>query len=380
MNATIKNSILFLGLAVAGLSTKAQERSHFYTNLLNPFLVNPAMAGSQDNINAMFNARTFIGGIDASPRTLNFGLHSPGANNTGLGVKLISDWRGAFQTVNVEGAYSKLVRFKPDHTVTFGLSMGFVQTNLRSDMLNSQVNMADPTLSSSDLNKMRLSAGAGLVYRFKKKAEVTFSSPMMVTGDQTLNGFFVAGANYKFAVGENADYGLKPIVNYYNFVYAPKMVDILLAADWNETVMIQGGYRTNGTAVAGLGFNFKNLTIAYNYYHHTGDLNRLAPAQNEIAIAFNFAKPEKKLRKKNEVVSEQVIQDQIDKINDRVNGLINIEKTNPGLVNVKTELTKINRDLEKILTKYKIENIDQLKKIKELQVNIELIIAKYNEK
>jgi hypothetical protein len=43
------------------------------------------------------------------------------------------------------------------------------------------------------------------------------------------------------------------------------------------------------------------------------------------------------------------------------------------------ELSKINRDLEKILSKYKIENIEQLNRIKELQTSIELLIAKYND-
>ncbi len=58
---------------------------------------------------------------------------------------------------------------------------------------------------------------------------------------------------------------------------------------------------------------------------------------------------------------------------------MNIEKSNPGLVNVKNEMVKLNKELERILTKYKIENIDQLKRIKELQTNIELLIAKYND-
>ncbi len=83
--------------------------------------------------------------------------------------------------------------------------------------------------------------------------------------------------------------------------------------------------------------------------------------------------------KKSEAVNEQIIQDQLDKINSKINGIINLEKTNPGYLNVKNELTKINKELERILVKYKIENIDQLKKIKELQTNIELIIAKYND-
>jgi hypothetical protein len=157
------------------------------------------------------------------------------------------------------------------------------------------------------------------------------------------------------------------------------LVDVLANVSWNETVSFTTGYRTNGAVVAGLGFNFKNVLVSYNYYHNTGNLHNLAPASNEIAIAFNFKKPERQVKKKPEVVNEQIITDQIDKVNDKINGLINIEKSNPGLVNVKNEMVKLNKELERILTKYKIENIDQLKRIKELQTNIELLIAKYND-
>ncbi len=377
------NNKIYTSLFVAALMvnvSNAQDRSNLYTNLLNPFLSNPAMAGSYDNIHTMFNAKTFVGGVDASPRLINFGIHSPFANKTGgLGAKAVSQWSGAFQLVNVEGAYSKLVKLTSDQTLSLGLSLGFVQNNLRTDLFTSQVVMSDPSLNSSNLNKMLVTGGAGLVYRYKKSFEAYASSPMMLTGTESLNGFFIAGANYKFTLDADGDYDLKPIVNYYNFVTAPKMVDVLLNASWNETVSLTAGYRTQGSVVMGVGFNFKNVMVAYNYYHNTGNLNRLAPASNEIAIAFNFKKPERRISKP-EMVNEQVIQDQIDKVNDKINGLINIEKSNPGLVNVKTEMVKLNKDLEKILTKYKIENIEQLKKIKELQTNIELLIAKYNDK
>lgn len=366
--------------AIISVSVQAQDRSNFYTQLLNPYLSNPALAGSQDGIHAVFNAKTMVGGIESSPRLINFGLHSPFANNSGgLGVKAISQWSGAFQTVNIEGSYSKLVRLTTNHNLNLGLSLGFIQTNLNNDFLSSQVNLTDPTLTNSTLNKVLVTGGAGFIYRYKKQLEVYGSSPMMLTGSQSLNGFFIAGANYTFNLDENAEYRLKPIVNYYNFVTAPKLVDVLVSANWNETVSLTTGYRTNGAVVAGLGFNFKNVMVAYNYYHNTGNLNKLAPASNEIAIAFNFRKPERRV-KKQEVVNDQIIQDQIDKVNNKINALINIEQTNPGLVNIKNEMAKLNKDLEKILTKYKIENMDQLKKIKELQTNIELLIAKYNDK
>ncbi len=283
------NKIFTAACILVSMQTSAQDRSAFYTNLLNPFLVNPAMAGSYDNIHAVFNAKTMVGGINSSPRTLNFGIHSPLFNKTsGIGAKVITHWVGAYQIVNAEVAYSKLVRLTADHTITFGLSIGFLQKNLNMDALTSTVNLSDVTLATENLNKIRFTSGTGLVYRYKNKAEVYASSPMLTTGDLGLSGFFVAGANYIFPLGQTGEYELKPAVNYFNFVNSPKMVDILLTGNWHKTINVTAGYRTNGAVVSGLGFNFKNVMVGYNFYYHTGNLADLAPAQNEVAIAFNF--------------------------------------------------------------------------------------------
>ncbi|MCF8448136.1 MAG: type IX secretion system membrane protein PorP/SprF, partial [Bacteroidia bacterium] len=190
MKALMKITVA-IALILLCIQANAQDRSGYYTNLLNPFLVNPAMAGSFDNVHTVFNAKTMVGGAAASPRTLNFGIHSPLMNKTsGIGAKVITHWVGAYQIVNAEAAYSKLVRLKTDHTLTFGLSLGFMQNTLRMDALTSTVDLSDPTLSTQNLNKIRFTSGAGMVYRFKNKAEIYASSPMLTTGDLGLNGFF----------------------------------------------------------------------------------------------------------------------------------------------------------------------------------------------
>lgn len=374
------NKIISIVLVCLSIQVSAQDRSNFYTQLLNPYLSNPALTGSYEAIHAAFNAKTLVSGIESSPRIINFSLHSTlGKSYDGIGVKATSQWSGAFQTVNLEGSYSKLVRLTNNHNLNLGLSMGFMQTNLNTDFLSSQVNFNDPSLSNPILNDLLVTGGAGFVYRYKKQLEVYGSSPMMLTGSQNLSGFFIAGANYTFIVDDKAEYKLKPIVNYYNFVTAPKLVDVIINGNWNEIISLNLGYRTHGSAIAGLGFNFKNVMVNYNYYHHTGNYNKLAPASNEVSIAFLFRKPERRIPSK-EVVNDQIIQDQIEKINQKINALLNLEQSSPGLINIKTEMVKLNKDLEKILAKYKIENIDQLKRIKELQTNLELIIAKFNEK
>jgi len=373
----MKKYILIIKLCfLVGVLT-AQNRSYTYTNLLNPFVYNPALAGEYENIYTVFNARTMVNGLEGMPQSYNFGIHSP-LKNAGIGAKVLSVSSGVFQTINAEAVYSKMVKLNSENLISFGLSLGFVQTNIQTNLLNGQVSLKDETLVSNDLNKLFLSSGAGVNYRFRKSLELGVSFPMLVTGIKPLNPAFISNFNWNIGLDSEKKWKLKPNINYYYFENSPEVADLLLGFSWNDALMLQGGYRTNGTTLASVGFNFKSFEVKYAYYHHTNGLMSLAPAQNELAIAFQINKPKPANKFKKEVTSDKIIQDEIDKINERLNGIINIEKTNPGMVNVKKEISKLSNDLDKILKKYDINNAEQLNKIKSLQNSIDLLIAKYS--
>lgn len=374
----MKRIVLFTSLALSLVQVSAQDRSGVYTNLHNRFLSNPSLAGEHGNIYTVFNFRSMINGLEGMPRTYNFSVHSSLQNNTGLGMKVLSLNSGAFQTINAEAAYSKKVFFTPDHSISFGLSLGVVQTNIKPELLNGNVDLSDQTILTNDLNKLRISTGAGLTYRYAKKAEIGIAFPMLVAADRTLNPMMVSTASWTADLDQNKEWKLKPVINYFHLTNSPSMADLLLGLSWKETLSIGGGYRSNGTAIISAGFNFKSVAINYSFYNHTSDVKSLAPAQNEFAIAFQFNKPSV-LNKKSgsEHVSDQTIQDEIDKVNDRLNSIMSIEKTNPGFINVKKEIGKVNKELDRILKKYSITNVEQLKKIKELQNTIDVFIAKY---
>ncbi len=372
-----KNNIFCLLLLIVSIQIKAQERNSSYTNLLNPFVYNAALAGSNENIFAIFNSRGVTGGIDNSARSYNFGIHAPLKNNTGVGAKILSSSVGVFQTINAEGVFSKSVKLNDKNTLGFGISMGVVQTNLKNELLNRQVDLSDPALNKNDLNKLLFTTGIGLRYSFNKKVEIGISMPSIITADRSLNNLIISNAAWNFNLGKDKIWRIKPIVNYYNFNNNLNMYDGILQGTWKETVSIASGYRSNGSMIASVGINLKSFTINYAYYNQVSGYNALAPAQSEIAIAFTFNKP--KTNNKNEIVSDEVIQDEIDKINERLNGLVSVEKTNPGLINMKKEISKLNKDLSKVLSRYKISNQSQIEKIKNLQSSIESLIAKYND-
>ncbi|MDP1728525.1 MAG: PorP/SprF family type IX secretion system membrane protein [Bacteroidota bacterium] len=365
-------------LLITAIQVNSQERSNIYTNLLNPFIYNPALAGSTDNILAIVNTRGVAGGIDGSSRSFNFGIHAPMRNTMGIGMKVLSSSFGAFHTICSEGVYSKFVKLNTRNLLKLGLSLGITQTNLKPELLNKMVDLSDPALDSKDLNRVLILSGIGMSYKFDNKAELGLSFPGLMVGDRPLNDMMIVNASWNFIRGTEKEWKIKPIINFYKLNSSPNMTDALIQGSWKEMVSLMGGYRSNGSLIISAGLNFKTFGVNYAYYKQISGMMALAPVQNELAITFGFNKPQPS-KNKNITVSDEVIQDEIDKLNDRLNGLVNIDKTNPGLVNMKKEINKLNKDLEKILSRYKIVNNDQIQKIKNLQSTLESLIIKYND-
>ena len=301
----IKLTIITFTLLIIANSANAQYRETFYTTLLNPFIANPASAGSAGAPFAIFNARTLVGGTNTSARTINFSVHSPLNNvpkygNSSVGLKFISHNSGIFQTTNAEAAYSVKVDFSRDDHLSLGLSLGFIQTVLDKELLSSNVNLADPNIDAPQLNQLLFTTGAGLLYQNRNGLELYAASPMLVSVSEPLSAFAVLGGSYKFKLGGHSSTNFfKPSVNFYNFRNTQKVADAIVALYINDAFKAQLGYRSSGAAVAGIGFNINSFLVAYNYYHFVGEFSRFAPAQNEIAIAFKF-KPQRKGRRTNE--------------------------------------------------------------------------------
>jgi hypothetical protein len=216
-----------------------------------------------------------------------------------------------------------------------------------------------------------------MTYKWNKKFELGLAMPAVITGDKPFNNLLISNASYLINLDKSNTWKVKPIVNFYNFNTGLNMFDGLVQANWKETVSFGGGYRTNGSVIASVGLNFKTIGIQYAYYSQVDGYKALAPSQNEIAIVFGFNKP--KLKTSNQALSDEQVQDEIERINEKVNGLVNVDKTNPGLVNMNKELSKFNKELEKILSKYKITNQEQLLKVKNLKSNLESLMMKYND-
>lgn len=103
----MKKFLLITTIVLAGLKTFAQQDPQYTMYMFNQLAVNPAYAGSRECLSATAHYRNQWVGVDGSPKTLSFGIHSPLNNeHIGLGLQVVNDKLGVSNTTNVTGAYA----------------------------------------------------------------------------------------------------------------------------------------------------------------------------------------------------------------------------------------------------------------------------------
>ena len=115
--------LLTLGLALMSVaSIHAQELSYGYYNyVMNRFNMNPAFAGNNGNISAILNTKTYAAGFSDAPRNTMFGIHAPIKSAQGIGSRIVSDERGAYEVTKYDVAYSYQIQFDQNSDLRFGI-------------------------------------------------------------------------------------------------------------------------------------------------------------------------------------------------------------------------------------------------------------------
>ena len=122
--------ICFAWLLGSVALVQAQEQSNYYSYLMNRVNLNTAYAGNDSQISGILNSRTQWAGVNGAPRNLMFGLHGPIFANQGMGIRMISDSRGPFQTLRSDFMYSHRFHINENMYFRMGLSAGIINRKL----------------------------------------------------------------------------------------------------------------------------------------------------------------------------------------------------------------------------------------------------------
>lgn len=280
------------------LQLHAQQDPQYTQYMYNMNVINPAYAGSRENLSFGLLYRTQWEGLEGAPKTGTFFGSSPVGKNVGLGLSVISDEIGPVKETNVYADFSYTLALGGEHKLALGLKAGATFHDIGLIGLD-LINTNDPFFSEN-INSTTPNIGAGAFY-YSNNYYLAISVPNILDsvhldangnniGSETAH-YFVTGG-YVFQVSKNTK--LKPSFLVKSAFDAPTSFDININALFLEKFEIGASYRLEDSFSGLVNFAITpSLRIGYAYDNISSDIKAYAPASHEFMILFDLNLPKK---------------------------------------------------------------------------------------
>lgn len=289
-------------LLLGTFNSQAQQDPHYTQYMYNMNVINPAYAGSKENLSFGLLYRKQWVEIQGAPTTMTFTGHSPVGKNVGMGLSFISDRIGPVNEQNVYADFSYTLELEGEHRLAFGLKAGatFHSVGLYDDIGNGFVPDPNDPAFSENSNNVFGNIGAGVFY-YTDKYYIALSMPNILNsvhldvngmrfGTETQHFFLTGG--YVFDLNPNLKF--KPFGMVKSAFGAPVSLDLSTNFLFNETFEVGATYRLQDSFGAMVGYQINpNLKIGYAYDHIVSDLRASTPASHEIILLFDLNFPKK---------------------------------------------------------------------------------------
>lgn len=283
----------------------AQQDPHYTQYMYNMSVMNPACAGSKENLSMGLLYRKQWVEIEDAPTTGTFFGHAPVGKNVGLGLSFISDKLGPVEENNVYGDFSYTLNLGGEHKLAFGVKVGltFHNVGLFSD-INYTLPQQNDAAFSRDISNTYFNFGSGFFY-YTNKYYLGLSVPNMLkathfdvqrSGDELQFGtetshYFLTGG-YVFDINESVKF--KPFFMLKSAFSAPTSLDVSTNFLFNEKFEVGATYRLDDSFGAMVNYAINpSLRIGYAYDHIVSDLNVTTPSSHEIILLFDVNFPKK---------------------------------------------------------------------------------------
>jgi len=154
--------IITVALTLPYFFSKAQQDPLYAQYISNPFLLNPAYAGFNNNLNTSITYRQQWAGMEGSPVTVNANAHiSLLTNRMGAGLMFVSDKIGNSSTTEMMASYSYRIKLDNYKTLSFGLQAGV--SRFRIDNSNVTAFDAGDPFFEGMISKSKPNFGAGII-------------------------------------------------------------------------------------------------------------------------------------------------------------------------------------------------------------------------
>ena len=295
---------IYLAVLIAVVTlfeANAQQDPHYTQYMYNMNVINPAYAGSKENLSFGLLYRKQWVDIQGAPSTFTFSGHTPAGKNVGVGLSIIADEIGPVKEQNVYGDFSYTLNLGGEHKLALGLKAGatFQKIGLFSEIAPSLPVPTDDGFSE-DTNNIYFNLGTGLFY-YTNRYYVALSLPNMIKanyldyngvkyGTETQHYFLTGG--YVFDLTPNLKF--KPFAMLKSAFNAPSSLDLSANFLFSERFEIGGTYRVDDSFGGMVNFAITpSLRIGYAYDSIISEIKTVAPSSHEIILLFDVNFPKK---------------------------------------------------------------------------------------
>lgn len=297
----MKNRIIQVVVLFIGVFAFAQQDPHYTQYMYNMSVMNPAYAGSKENLSMGILYRKQWVDIEDAPTTGTFFGHSPVGKNLGLGLSVIKDKIGPVEENNVYADISYTLNLGGEHKLAFGIKTGLTlhKVGLFDEVYPTLPDANDPAFSENT-NNSYFNIGSGFFY-YTNKYYLGLSVPnLMKSKHLDFNGreygsevshYFLTGG-YVFDINENVKF--KPFFMMKSAFGAPTSLDLSTNFLFNQKFEIGATYRLEDSFGAMVNYAITpNLKLGYAYDHIVSDLKVTTPSSHEIILLFDLNFPKK---------------------------------------------------------------------------------------
>jgi type IX secretion system PorP/SprF family membrane protein len=292
-----KLSTVILLVLLSIVDTHAQQDPHYTQYMYNMNVINPAYAGSKENLSFGLLYRKQWVQIEDAPSTFSLSGSMPVGEKIGAGLSIISDKIGPVQETNLYGDFSYTLKLAGDHKLAFGIKAGatFQKIGLNSQIASSLPVPTDDAFAE-DTNNTNFNIGSGVFY-YTNKYYVAFSVPNLLNsahldyngrkyGSETSHYFLTGG--YVFDLSPNTKF--KPFAMIKSAFNAPTSVDISTNFLFNNKFEVGATYRRQDSFGAMVNYAISpSLRVGYAYDHIISDLKVTTPSSHEFILLFDLS-------------------------------------------------------------------------------------------
>jgi type IX secretion system PorP/SprF family membrane protein len=285
-------SFLFVGYCSTSLfAQQIWRRTQF---AINPFLVNPAVAGTENQMPLYISYRNQWTGFKGAPTTMLASGHMQGPSNSGFGAVIQrDDTGGAISRTGVEAVGAYHFELNESDAISFGLGISANQFKID----NSKLVVVDE--SDIALNAMQAEASINIdanfgMLMYGSNYYFGFSTPNLLQTKLKVNGIvdeenrnrrhYQFVGSYTYDINDMFDIQPSGLIKMTNST--PIQMDMNVRVGFKKMAWSSITYRPKDAVAFGLGGFYQNILLGYSIDLTTSPAKVMSPFTHEVILGY----------------------------------------------------------------------------------------------